>query len=915
MKHFLDSGYSLAIFASLLALCLRFLLNPVLGEGAPLLIFILPVIISAWWHGLEAGLTATVLGALLGTYFFFPPYWSLQIQNINAAANITLFILEGILISYFSKVARQYRRHLEGSLSELSDQKEQYRLLIEGAKDYAIYGLDPTGHITSWNSGAELIKGYSAAEILRRHVSVFYTEADVIQGRPEADLQTAKSTGHFAGEGWRKRKDGSLFWSNVEIYALHDLQGSLCGFSKIVRDVTEQKRSEQALRESYSLLERVIEGTRDAVFIKDLQGRYQLINSTAARIFNKSREEVLGKNDQELLPLESVAGLQQIDLAVMETGISQTLEETLPGTTEQTFLTTKDPLRDDKGKIVGVIGIARDITERKQAEVRQQCLFKELSDIKFALDQAAILATTDGKGIITAVNDKFCQISKFSRKELIGQTHRIINSGYHSQAFFQDLWSTIAQGRVWHGEIKNHAKDGNFYWVDTTIVPFLDDSGKPFQYLAVRFDITTRKQSEEQLHRVVQRLEFLHQLDLEILEAQTSEAIAAAALSRLAQLIPYDEAAVVLYNVEASEGVILAGELFGHEPGSVLTLAGSCPGTEELNDPPLPFLIADLFPKDRPIALDPSTMSAPVSSIFAPLQTKAALIGTLILVAEPSVIFSQEHRAIAQEIADSLVISIQQSQLREQLKRYAGELEKRVTERTLALQEANDGLEAFSYSVSHDLRAPLRSMQGLSIALLEDYGYQLDATAHLYVQEIATSAKQADELIINLLEYARLTRADVSVQPVSFAQLVTEVLTQIKGERQASQAEISVENPLPSVMGNHSTLKQVILNLLLNAMKFVPANDPPHIQIWAEHRSGWVRLWIEDNGIGIAPEHQERIFQPFERLHAMETYSGTGVGLAIVRKGIERMGGKVGVESALGQGSRFWVELREVAQE
>jgi PAS domain S-box-containing protein len=261
---------------------------------------------------------------------------------------------------------------LESNQKELRQSEERFRLLVEGARDYAIFMLGPDGRVVSWNEGAERIHGYEVSEAVGERFSVFYAEQDIERDLPGEQLRVAATEGRFEEEGLRVRKGGASFQAEVVIMALRDEAGNLRGFSHVTRDITARKEAEEALRSS----------------------------------------------------------------------------------------------------------------------------LRSLADLKAALDESAIVAITDQHGKITYVNDKFCEISKYYMEELLGQDHRILNSGFHASEHFEDMWNTIARGDVWRGEIRNQTRDGNPYWVDITIVPFLDEVGAPDQYFAICNDITRYKEAE-----------------------------------------------------------------------------------------------------------------------------------------------------------------------------------------------------------------------------------------------------------------------------------------------------------------------------------------------------------------------------------------------------------------------------------
>lgn len=237
-------------------------------------------------------------------------------------------------------------------------------------------------------------------------------------------------------------------------------------------------------------------------------------------------------------------------------------------------------------------------------------------------------------------------------------------------------------------------------------------------------------------------------------------------------------------------------------------------------------------------------------------------------------------------------------------------LERRVDERTRQLSEANESLEAFGYSVSHDLREPVRTIQGYTRALREDFAAARLDDVPVFLARIDTIAQRIDQMVSDLFEYSKLSSAELQPSRIDLGAALDEAQAQLAFEPAFQRADLRrSDEPWPPVSGHGATVVQVFANLLSNAAKFVPGRNEPHIGVRAVRRGDVVRVEVADNGIGIAAGNRGRIFEVFHRLHGQESYPGTGIGLALVRKGIERMGGQVGVDSEPGAGSVFWFEL------
>ncbi len=328
------------------------------------------------------------------------------------------------------------------------------------------------------------------------------------------------------------------------------------------------------------------------------------------------------------------------------------------------------------------------------------------------------------------------------------------------------------------------------------------------------------------------------------------------------------------------------------------------------------------YGSERDILPDPEDYGLGRAGSFSslavlPILARAGVVGTLTFIqAESARRFQPTDLATFQGLAKLAGMAVENGRL------YAGalwrekeavelnrELETRVEQRTKDLREALRDLDAYASAVAHDLRAPLRALRAFSEALLEECGDALDARGKDYAGRICAACGRLDALVLDLLAYSRASRRDLELGPLDLTEAAEDVVRRMEPELKEAGAEVKIESPLGRVIANRVVLDQVLSNLLSNAVKCVAPGVAPAIRLRGEGREGRVRLWVEDNGLGIAPEDRDKIFLPFVRLHAESAYAGTGLGLAIVKRGVERMGGEVGVESEPGQGSRFWLDL------
>lgn len=663
-----------------------------------------------------------------------------------------------------------------------------------------------------------------------------------------------------------------IFGFGLKAPELWSIGAFILASSLITAAIETMHRVRGELTESHDLLATTLASIGDGVILTDAQGRVTFLNPVAEALTRWSKAEAAGRpigevfrivNEDTRRPVES-----PVDLVLRRGAPVAIANHTLLIAKDGSEIAIEDsgaPIQRPGGSPFGVVLVFRDATQQR----RSQEAIARLATIVETSGDAIWSKTLDGT--MQTWNASAERIFGYTAAEVIGKPAAVLIPP-ELQDQEREILDQLRRGlKYQRQETVRLSKDGRRIPVSVSVSPIRDREGNVTGASTILHDISDILAAREQLAREKQLL-------ATTLASIGDGVIATDNLGRVSFL-----------NAEAAR---LTGWTDGEARGQ-----------------PLPAVFRILNETTREPAENP--------------VDKVLRLGTIVGLANHTVLVAKDgtetpiddSAAPIREREGGPLFGVvlvfrdftEQKNARNEILRLNSDLERRVAERTRELRESIQELETFSYTVAHDLRGPLRAMHRSAEVLLLEHASGLPAEGGDFLRRICESAERMDRLIQDLLAYSRVTRSEIKSVPVEPRLILADLMVQLASEIKERKADVRIENHLELVQADPMLLIQVFTNLLSNALKFVPPEADPQVRIRGERNNGAVRIWVEDNGIGIDTRYRERLFRLFERLDS--DYPGTGIGLAIVKRAVERMGGRVGFEPSRDRGSRFWIEL------
>jgi len=711
---------------------------------------------------------------------------------------------------------------------------------------------------------------------------------------------------------------GKRVWVRTIGEAVRDENGKIFKVQGAFQDISERKIAEAKSREKDLQFRKLSANLPDLLFqfTKRPDGTYcvPVASEGIKNIFGCSPEDVV----DDFTPIGKVIYPEDAERVIADiensaknlTYFTCEFRVLIPGRPIQWILSRSTPEKLPDGSITWY-GFNADITKRKEFE---DALRESEGKFRKIYEEGPFgMALVNREFKFMMVNRTFCEITGYTESELRELTFRDISHPEDKDIGIESAKKLIKGDiPVYRSEKRYVKKDGSVIWGAITVTANFDKNGNFLYNVAIVEDITGRKLAEENLHRHSERLRNLHLIDQAILQAiESPEAVVQTAIQHIRELLNCQRVSVGIFDPEKKEVLVYAADVDSKsivQVGKILT--EEVYGVIDTLRQSKMEIIEDMSMETSPSLINLILQAEGIqSSINVALVSELEMYGVLNVGWEKSKTISDEETEIVGEVANQITIAIEKARLLNETRQHAAELEERIRIRTAQLVAANKELETFTYSVSHDLKAPLRGIDGYSKLLHDLYAGVLPDEAKSFVSTIRSSTKQMNQLIEDLLEYSRLERSQFRNEKIKIRELIASITLVYRNELETGNFTLITNITDIDLVADEKGLTIALRNLIENALKFSAESDHPEIEIEAkENTTSWI-IRVTDNGIGFDMKYSERIFEIFQRLQLPEDYPGTGIGLALVSKAMQRMQGKAWATSKPGHGSSFYLEI------